>query len=538
MPKGPVVFHRRLCVHIAIVVLIFACFPILGAGIFFNYMCHKIIPERSEKAFIFLQQQNLINYCLSHKNPAANPYSLKTIVKTRFVTAENKAIRKISKRKIIKTANELNAKFPPFETTTIFDKVIVVVKYFIVFLSNMSELQAFEYLFNNKADNTARQAGPKQTGKAKDATSSKSKAQMAAKKLNPPPPKLLFIPPQVKAQLASIQGLEILFWYKTEEHAGYLWRRNRGKTQKSDYNNFTNYKLPRKPGINLLLKSQNAFCWKYQVRRNFGQKDLFSLEFDMTSLFKKFIVSSLISSFILILIFSLVLWKIIYIQGNRLEDAISGLEDGMKEIFLGNYKHVLIEAREFVFTQRIANIMNQMIYFFNTQTEKSQKEFQRDPLMKIFTRRYLMDALEKETIRAQRYQRPLVFILVDIDHFKNFNDTYGHLMGDKVLQQTAKILKAETRETDIIARYGGEEIAIILSETELKDGTIVAEKLREAVEKNKFSFQKQTVHVTISLGVTILDNTEDTIMTLIHRADEALYTAKQNGRNQVCEKIT
>ncbi|MCK5219605.1 GGDEF domain-containing protein, partial [bacterium] len=195
-------------------------------------------------------------------------------------------------------------------------------------------------------------------------------------------------------------------------------------------------------------------------------------------------------------------------------------------------------AREFVFTQRIANIMNQMIYFFNTQTEKSQKEFQRDPLMKIFTRRYLMDALEKETIRAQRYQRPLVFILVDIDHFKNFNDTYGHLMGDKVLQQTAKILKAETRETDIIARYGGEEIAIILSETELKDGTIVAEKLREAVEKNKFSFQKQTVHVTISLGVTILDNTEDTIMTLIHRADEALYTAKQNGRNQVCEKIT
>jgi diguanylate cyclase (GGDEF)-like protein len=147
-----------------------------------------------------------------------------------------------------------------------------------------------------------------------------------------------------------------------------------------------------------------------------------------------------------------------------------------------------------------------------------------------------MSTLEKEIIRAQRYERALAFILIDMDDFKKINDTYGHLMGDKVLRQTAEILKDQTRETDIVARYGGEEIAVILSETESADALGVAEKLRRAVEKTKFNFQNQIVRVTISLGVANLDNPEDTMNTLIRRADKALYAAKQKGRNRVCKQ--
>ena len=130
MLKKPVIFHQRLCIHITIVVLISACFLALGAAIIFNYMCHKIIAERSEKAFIYLQQQNLIDYALPHMNPAAKPVSLKTIVKTKNATTKKKAIKKTSKRKKTKTANKSNAKSPTLETTTVFFKALGVFKYF------------------------------------------------------------------------------------------------------------------------------------------------------------------------------------------------------------------------------------------------------------------------------------------------------------------------------------------------------------------------------------------------------------------------
>jgi len=150
----------------------------------------------------------------------------------------------------------------------------------------------------------------------------------------------------------------------------------------------------------------------------------------------------------------------------------------------------------------------------------------------------LMNMLEKEIGRTKRYQRPLSFVMCDIDHFKKFNDTYGHQMGDRVLTRTAEILKENTRETDIVGRYGGEEIGVILSETHLKDAMMVAEKLRRMVESAKLTYKNQTVQITLSLGVTsFLGEEKDTVHGIIERADKALYEAKQAGRNQVRRRI-
>jgi diguanylate cyclase (GGDEF)-like protein len=152
----------------------------------------------------------------------------------------------------------------------------------------------------------------------------------------------------------------------------------------------------------------------------------------------------------------------------------------------------------------------------------------------LFNRRYLSNIMENEIKRCRRYRRTFTFILLDIDHFKTFNDTYGHLMGDRVLVKTAEILKENTRETDVVARYGGEEIAILLSEVDHEGAKIVAEKLRTRVAESSYSYKEKTVNVTISLGITQFDpERNDSITELIERADRALYQAKSDGRNCV-----
>ncbi len=534
MLKRPAVFHQRLGIHITVAVLIFACFLIIATGFIFDYMSQKTIAERSESAFICLQQRKLIKPSIVYRNPATTTSALNTVFKAKINKINKKAVRKISEIKKIKSKTKLSVSSYKFKA--MFLKAIWFLKNLLKAISNMYEFRIVKNIFSNQTKNHITRERLQPTSPPKRRLPSPPPAQMAEESLKTSLPEFGLIPRLVQNQLASIENLEILIWHPSEENRCYFWQRNQDKLPGRVGNDFANCELSTKSGIHLLIKSKAAYGWKYRVRQNFGRKNIFYLEFDMTSLFKKFIVSSAIMIFILILIFLPVLWKIIYIQGNRLEDAILGIEDGLKEVFLSNYKDVLIEAREFVFTQRIANIMNQMIYFFNTHTEKKQREYQEDPLMKIYTRRYLMSTLEKEIIRAQRYRRPLAFILIDMDHFKSINDSYGHLMGDKVLRQTAEILKEHTRETDTVARYGGEEIAIVLSETEIHDAVIVAEKLRRAVEKTRFNFQKQIIRVTISLGVADLGDTEDTATTLIRRADEALYTAKKNGRNRVCKK--
>jgi diguanylate cyclase (GGDEF)-like protein len=155
-----------------------------------------------------------------------------------------------------------------------------------------------------------------------------------------------------------------------------------------------------------------------------------------------------------------------------------------------------------------------------------------DGLTKLFIHRYFQGRLEEEMVRARRYHTACSLILFDIDHFKKFNDTYGHQQGDIVLIEVAKLVKQTVRETvDIPARYGGEEFAIILPETDAKGAHLVAERLRKTIEAYDFQGQEQALKVTVSLGISTFPDHASVKSVLIKKADMALYECKDRGRN-------
>lgn len=156
-----------------------------------------------------------------------------------------------------------------------------------------------------------------------------------------------------------------------------------------------------------------------------------------------------------------------------------------------------------------------------------------DTLTGIYNRRYFYELGQKEFARSKRYQDPLSIIMIDIDHFKNVNDKFGHLAGDQVLVQFVARIQSELRESDIFGRFGGEEFIILLPETNLGDATQVAERLREVTEEYPFLLVTAQTFITISLGVTCYKFTSVSLDQLIDESDKALYEAKQLGRNRV-----
>lgn len=157
-----------------------------------------------------------------------------------------------------------------------------------------------------------------------------------------------------------------------------------------------------------------------------------------------------------------------------------------------------------------------------------------DHLTGLFNRRYLMEALDKEVQRSSRKGGSLSLLLLDIDHFKQVNDTYGHLQGDAVLQKVAQQLQKELRTYDIAARYGGEEFIAVLPDATMKEAAFVAERIRASVQASRFNGALAPLNLTVSLGVALYTlNDGTTIDTFIKRADDALYRAKANGRNRV-----
>ncbi len=156
-----------------------------------------------------------------------------------------------------------------------------------------------------------------------------------------------------------------------------------------------------------------------------------------------------------------------------------------------------------------------------------------DGLTQLRIHRYFQQRMDEEIARAEQFSHPLSLIMSDIDHFKSFNDTYGHQQGDIVLIETAKIFRLNVREVDIPARYGGEEFAIILPETDIKEAKAVAEDLRKKIEAHDYPSKQGKLKVTISLGVATYPQHAGEKQTLIKAADEALYRAKESGRNRV-----
>lgn len=158
-----------------------------------------------------------------------------------------------------------------------------------------------------------------------------------------------------------------------------------------------------------------------------------------------------------------------------------------------------------------------------------------DALTRIFNRGYMIDRLNLEFKRCSRNREALSCLMVDIDHFKQINDTYGHKFGDVILESVAKRLGQHIRETDIFGRYGGEEFLIILPNTSIEGGRHLAEKLRQSLESEKFSHDCFSLPVTGSFGVASTENSEViTADHLLQLSDRALYKAKESGRNRVC----
>ncbi len=155
-----------------------------------------------------------------------------------------------------------------------------------------------------------------------------------------------------------------------------------------------------------------------------------------------------------------------------------------------------------------------------------------DPLTGLYNRRKFFEDLEREVARIIRYESPLALIMLDIDHFKAVNDRFGHQMGDEVLKEVAEILRENTRKTDVVARYGGEEFILLLTETPLEGATLVASRIREAIEKVAVLGADIEIKFTASLGVGVFQE-GDTTDTFVAHADAALYRAKDNGRNRI-----
>jgi diguanylate cyclase (GGDEF)-like protein len=156
-----------------------------------------------------------------------------------------------------------------------------------------------------------------------------------------------------------------------------------------------------------------------------------------------------------------------------------------------------------------------------------------DPLTSIHNRRHLVMRLESEWNRYRRYGRPFSLIVLDIDHFKSVNDIHGHDVGDQAIVAVARLCRASTRESDVTARVGGEEFAILLPETDLEGACVAAERLRNAVAARPVPCPGGHLAITISIGATVAGSTTVGPTEIMKRADEALYAAKRAGRNCV-----
>lgn len=161
-----------------------------------------------------------------------------------------------------------------------------------------------------------------------------------------------------------------------------------------------------------------------------------------------------------------------------------------------------------------------------------------DGLTGLYVQSYFKERLDEEILRSHNHKLALSLAILDVDHFKAFNDTYGHAAGDAVLCHIATILRRRLRETDLISRYGGEEFSIIMPQTSIKEAMHLTEQIRKSIEKEKFylpieSFQPVQAKVTISIGISMLNSNINTQSKLLSTADDALYQAKQNGRNRV-----
>lgn len=210
-------------------------------------------------------------------------------------------------------------------------------------------------------------------------------------------------------------------------------------------------------------------------------------------------------------------------------DKVKGLEMGAVDYVTKPFDEGELIAR--------VNIHLRLQELYEAIQEKNRLLLQlaeRDGLTGLYNHRHFQEQISREFARAKRYKQPLTLVMFDIDHFKRFNDTYGHQTGDFILETMGRLIIGSIRDSDIAARYGGEEFAIILAHTSAEGAHDAAERIRGTVERSDFRKNGDSFHITISVGAASLPHEEiQEPNQLIECADKALYTAKQNGRNRV-----
>lgn len=190
-------------------------------------------------------------------------------------------------------------------------------------------------------------------------------------------------------------------------------------------------------------------------------------------------------------------------------------------------------------------VVGRVIFFRDVTLERQMVEkldqlASYDALSQVYNRRKLLEEADKEAIRAMRYYDHLSVLMIDIDHFKNVNDQFGHLAGDEVIFNVAQMIKRKIRSIDIVGRYGGEEFVAVLSNADKDSGLRVAESIRREISEMKILYGEETISVTVSVGLAVVNVTNQrgiNIMAMINLADKAMYCAKEKGRNRVEEEI-
>ena len=215
------------------------------------------------------------------------------------------------------------------------------------------------------------------------------------------------------------------------------------------------------------------------------------------------------------------------------EDIVEALEAGADDYIIKPVDHDELLARI-----RAGERIVQLERALADAWEKAQGEAERDSLTGLYNRRHFDERLAGELRRAERERSRVALLMLDLDHFKHINDTYGHAVGDEVLRHVAKIIAREVRVgTDVPARYGGEEFAVIAPGTNLLGAESLAERIRTRVAELRVPVGDQLVSVTVSVGVAVFDprvtTRDEPVRALVEAADQRLYQAKHAGRNRV-----